>query len=98
MKIVNPNSLAATIDAINEAYFFEKPLPKSQKEKAAKWIANRQGLPHSYRGLFAPTERDFRQGFKLFTGERVRTGGEIMANIAAGYAVLHTGETLLVGD
>jgi hypothetical protein len=74
MKIVNPNSLAATIDAINDAYFYGKTLPKLEKEKAAKWIAGRQGLPYSYRGLFAPTKRDFRQGFKLFTGERVRTG------------------------
>ena len=73
MNIVNTSSLAATIDAINEACFFEKPLPRSQKEKAAKWIAGRQGLPGSYRGMFAPTQRDFAEGVKVFTGESVRS-------------------------
>jgi hypothetical protein len=33
MKLVNVNSLAETLDAINEAFFYEKTLSKSQREK-----------------------------------------------------------------
>ena len=73
MDIVNRNSLAATIDAINEAKFFGDPLPRSQRERAAGWIAGRQGLPGSYHGMFAPTARDFKDGIRVFTGEGVRS-------------------------
>ena len=76
MKIVNPDSLAATLDAVNEAFFYGRSLSKSEKGRAAKWIASRQGQPGSYRGItFAPTENDFRQGISLFTGERMTSRG-----------------------
>ncbi len=73
MKLVNHNSLAATLDAINEAFFYKKSLSGSQKEKTAKWIAGRQGLTGSYANMFAPTEYDFNEGVRLFTGERLRS-------------------------
>ncbi len=75
MSIVNPNSLAETLDAINEALFFGIPLSLCQKEEIALWIANRQGLPGSYAGMFAPTEYDFRKGARLFTGEQIKSRG-----------------------
>jgi hypothetical protein len=75
MKIIDPNSLAETIDNLNDAFFYGRKLAKSEREEAAKWIAARQGLPRSYRGMFAPTDSDFRIGLRVFTGDRVGSGG-----------------------
>lgn len=91
MKIVNPRSLAATLDAINEAFFYDRPLSKPQRESAAKWIAGRQGKLRSYRGMFAPTERDYREGIKVFTGEKIRSGaatGHILGEEASRALIL----------
>jgi len=74
ITVVNPDSLAATLDVVNEAFFFERPLSKSDREETAKWIACRQGEPGSYANMFAPTESDYREGVRLFTGERIRSG------------------------
>jgi hypothetical protein len=74
MGIVNPKSLAATLDAINGAFFLGQKLSSSEKTKAAKWIAGRQGEPGSYRRMFAPTKPDFTKGIRVFTGEPIRTG------------------------
>jgi len=74
MNIINQRSLASTIDTINEALFYGRSIPKNKKQQAAKWIAARQGQPRSYRGLFAPTEHDYKHGIRVFTGERIRSG------------------------
>ncbi len=73
MDIVNPNSLSLTLDALNEAFFSQQPLTQLQKEQVAEWIASRQGKPGSYANMFAPTEFDFNEGVRLFTGERVQS-------------------------
>lgn len=74
MKTIHPGSLSATVDALNEVFFYERPLRRWQREQAARWIAARQGLPGAYRGVFfAPTARDLREGARLFTGETVRS-------------------------
>ena len=73
MDIVNYNSLSLTLDAMNEVFFSQQPLTKSQKEQAAKWIASRQGKFGSYANMFAPTEFDFNEGVTLFTGERLHS-------------------------
>ncbi len=67
------DSLAATLDAVNDALFFGRRLSDADRREAADWIAARQGLPGSYHGMFAPTESDRRGGIQLFTGERVAT-------------------------
>jgi hypothetical protein len=69
--LVDPGSLGATLDAINEALFFAKPVSQQDKTAAAGWIAARQGLPGAYAGMFAPLPQDLRTGVTLFTGERV---------------------------
>ncbi len=74
MKLVESGSLAATVDNVNDSYFYGKEPSKAEREKAAKWIASRQGLRGSYAGMFAPTEKDFEQGMRVFTGERIRSG------------------------
>ncbi len=73
MDIVNYDSLAATLDTVNEAFFYAWSLTKHQREQAAKWIASRQGKPGSYASMFAPTDNDFKEGVRLFTGERVQS-------------------------
>jgi len=45
MSLIHPTSLAQTLDAVNEAFFFGKQLAKAEKEEAANWLAGRQGLP-----------------------------------------------------
>ena len=74
MRIVYKSSLAKTVDAVNEVFFFGHSLSKSKKGEVAKWIAKRQGKSGSYANMFAPTDKDFRDGIRLFTGERVRSG------------------------
>ncbi len=73
MALLKRNSLAATIDAVNEAFLFERPIPKSDRRAAAGWIAGRQGERGSYARLPAPTPRDFDDGIRLFTGHRITT-------------------------
>ncbi|MCL5269805.1 MAG: hypothetical protein M1457_04455 [bacterium] len=71
MDLIRADSLAATLEAIDEALFFGRPIPARQRDAAAGWIAGRQGLPGSYAAMFAPTEVDFRAGIRTFTGELV---------------------------
>jgi hypothetical protein len=66
--------LAATLDAINDALFFGRRIPKAEAARAARWLAGRQGLPGSYADMFAPTTRDYAGGIRLFTGERITSG------------------------
>jgi hypothetical protein len=73
VKLINQNSLASTLDSINDAFFYNQPLSKSERVQAAKWIASRQGLPGSYANMFAPTTKDFQAGLTLFTGEKITT-------------------------
>ena len=70
MGIINENSLALTLDSLNEAFFFDKPLTSEEKTETAKWLAGRQGKPGSYCGMFAPTRYDFENGVQVFTGEK----------------------------
>ncbi len=73
MKLVYEDSLAATLDALNQVFFYGQPLLYAQREQAAEWIAGRIGQPSSYWGLPAPTARDFAEGAALFTGERTNS-------------------------
>jgi hypothetical protein len=73
VKLINQNSLASTLDAVNEAFFNNRDLSKSEKAQTAKWIASRQGLPGSYANMFAPTKEDFQNDLVLFTGEKIST-------------------------
>ncbi len=85
--LVYPNSLGDTLDAINAAVFYQKELPASLRGEAAAWIADRQGLPGSYAGMFAPTEYDYAFGALTFTGDPVRSGaatGHVLSEEACG--------------
>jgi hypothetical protein len=69
--ILHSNSLIATVDAVNDAFFHDRIISKADAAAAARWIAGRQGLPGGYRGMFAPTPADFRKGAVVFTGEKM---------------------------
>ncbi len=69
--LLDPTSLVNTLDAINERFLFGEPIPSDEGLQIAQWIATRQGEKGAYRGMFAPTQQDFEQGIRLFTGERL---------------------------
>lgn len=71
--IIHHNSLAATLDAVNEALFNGRSLSKVEKKETSRWIAGRQVEFGKQTGLFVPTEDDYQEGVRLFTGERLRT-------------------------
>lgn len=66
---ISPDSLYETIDCIQGAMFSFESISESEKQAAANWLAGRQGLPGCYRGMFAPTDKDFAGTVKTFTGE-----------------------------
>jgi hypothetical protein len=74
MKLLDSRSLAGTIDAVGDALFFGRRIPRNEAKRVAGWIAGRQGLPRSYAGMFAPMPRDYSRGIRLFTGERISSG------------------------
>ena len=69
--LINTRSLSQTVDAVNAAEFEGRGLSAAERDRAAQWIAARQGLAGSYGGTFAgfPSERS--RGIVLFTGERI---------------------------
>lgn len=73
-QYVHPDSLGDTLDAVNAALFSGVDLPADERARAAAWIADRQGLPGCYAGMFAPTGYDYAFGALLFTGEPLRSG------------------------
>lgn len=71
MSLLDNQSLGRTVDGIDAADFDGTAIPQAARAELARFIASRQGVPGSYRGLFAPTESDFAQGLTLFTGEKI---------------------------
>jgi hypothetical protein len=75
MDLVHSESLAETVNAVNDAFFLGRDLAPRDRERAALWIASRQGLPGSYAGSFALFDSEGRAGIRLFTGERATNAG-----------------------
>ncbi len=71
MNLIGSDSLAFTVDAVNESLFFERTLSKSDRQQAARWIAARHDFPGAYANMFAPTKKDFQASLMLFTGEKI---------------------------
>jgi len=74
LELLDKNSLAGTLDSVNEALFFDRRVPKAEARRLARWLASRHDLPGSYAGMFAPTARDYETGIRLFTGHRITSG------------------------
>jgi hypothetical protein len=70
MRLVDERSLALTLDAVNDAMFLGRRIPRLARVEAATWIARRQRVPGSYADMFAPTEQDFVEA-RVFTGETI---------------------------
>jgi hypothetical protein len=77
MVMVRTESLAETLDALNDALFCQRRLTEPNRKELALWIALRRGKPGSYAGMFAPTDEDLRNGVRVYTGELVRSGAAI---------------------
>jgi hypothetical protein len=77
LSFIFPGSLGDTLDAVNAALFNREPIPPPMLEEAALWIADRQGLPGAYAGMFAPTDHDYAFGTLTFTGEAVKSGAAV---------------------
>ena len=54
MSIINPDSLSATLDNLNDAFLQSRRLPQAEKLEIARWLASLQGKPGSYCGMPAP--------------------------------------------
>jgi len=67
------NSLAESLEVINEAICLSGLPSRSKVDGDVEWIAGRQVKSGKYAGMFAPTDRDYEEGIRLFTGERLRT-------------------------
>jgi hypothetical protein len=67
------DSLAATLDAVNDALFQGVKIPQRNRTAVAKWLAGRCGQPGSYEFMPAPTALDFSTAPRLFTGEPLTT-------------------------
>jgi hypothetical protein len=77
MVTVNVESLAETLDAVNDALFWQQRLTEANRKELAGWIAGRRGTPGSYAAMFAPMDEDLRNGIRVYTGEPVRSGAGI---------------------
>jgi hypothetical protein len=73
MNIIYPDSMARTLDVLNEIFFSGTRLAKSDREPAAKWIANRQGLRFSYAGMPALMDGECDGELRVFTGEPIKS-------------------------
>ena len=71
--MLDETSLAATLDAVNEALFDGRALPQRQRQTLAGWLAARCGQPGSYEFMPAPTPKDLATRPLLFTGEPLTT-------------------------
>ncbi len=69
--ILDSTSLVSTLDNINTAYLSGEAIASEEGLEAARWIVSRQGEKGSYRGMSAPTQADFTNGIRLFTGEKL---------------------------
>jgi len=74
MELVDKNSLSETLDRINEAFFHDRKISSSQRREVSNWIADRHSMRRSYACMPAPTDADFENGIRLFTGEKMTTG------------------------
>jgi hypothetical protein len=71
--MLNTQSLGATINAVNEAALFSARISEPMAKQISEFIAGRQGLPHSYWGLFSPLDNEVKKPYPLFTGETIRS-------------------------
>lgn len=79
--MLDRESLAATLDAVNEAGFHGRRIPRCEREAVAGWLATRCGQDGSYEKMPAPTARDFASAPRLFTGEPLTGRGGLACKL-----------------
>lgn len=70
-SVIDEVSLSRTLDAVDELAFDGRSLAPAERQAVARWIAARQGLPGAKSGTFAAFPGELREGFVVFTGERL---------------------------
>ena len=50
MELLDRRSLAATVNAVNDALFFRKRVARSEERRVAAWLTGRHGLREVARG------------------------------------------------
>jgi len=69
-RILASESLQETLWRLEEVRRGFRSRSDEAVKEALDWVLSRQGLPKSYGNLFAPTEKDLKEGLQLLTGER----------------------------
>jgi hypothetical protein len=73
MMIIHPTSLAATVDAVAETFFYQKPIPIPVREDIALIFTHRQCQTGSNAGFFIPFAAEMDTHLGLFSGKKIRT-------------------------
>jgi hypothetical protein len=66
--LIFEESLSRTLDAVEEAMFESRAIEHGDRERVARWIGSR---PPGYAHMPGPTEHDYCEGVRLFTGETI---------------------------
>ncbi len=72
LKIFNENSLIATVDNYETARFLGE-VDTGEYSNTVEWVSRRLGCRGGYKGSFAMTEEDWRNPFRLWSGEKLST-------------------------
>jgi len=80
-QLLTPESLQETVYRLEEVRRGFRIGSDAEVQKALDWILGRQGLKGSYRGLFAPTEKDLSEGLQTLTSERYTGRGALTRHI-----------------
>jgi hypothetical protein len=76
-----PESLQETVYRLEEVRRGFRTGSNMEVKKALDWVLGRQGQKGSYRGLFAPTEKDLSEGLQTLTGERYPGRGALTRHV-----------------
>ncbi|MBN2261563.1 MAG: hypothetical protein JW735_01545 [Prolixibacteraceae bacterium] len=73
MRFLDSTSLANTIENVSEALFFGFEIAENEKQAIAVFLVSRHHAQGAYGNMFAPTNKDLKRDFLLFTGEKIRS-------------------------
>jgi hypothetical protein len=72
MSLLNRSSLYKTVDNVNEALFYNKPISKKEAKDILSWISGRLDTKYSYNHSIGLTDHDMKHPVYTFTGERLQ--------------------------
>lgn len=77
MKLLDTNSLAITLDNLNDSILHGNTMDESEKVQTALWLSSLQGKPGSYRGMFAIPPADKKNETMLYTGDLLNSNASL---------------------